>query len=164
MIREASLVDIVRSAIKKNARQLIRERASVQIEVGEISVYTDIKWCDFILSQILINAMQYQGKDPLTIRITVLQQPQSVILMVADNGIGISQQDLPRVFEKGFTGQTGRQYKRATGMGLYLCKKLCDRLGLQLWIDSETGKGTCVSIRFPKSDHIPILAKEEPEA
>lgn len=150
IIKAQPIRDIVGSAVRKNARTLIRTGMTPELCLGDIEVYTDIKWTDFILTQLLVNASKYRSESPV-LRIVSQEEEQSVILSVEDNGIGISASDLPRVFEKGYTGVTGRSYAKSTGMGLYLCKMLCDKMGLGLSISSEQGKGTVIRIIFPKS-------------
>lgn len=150
IIKAQSMKEIVGSAVKKNARTLIRAGITPQLSLEDVVVYTDIKWTDFILTQILINASKYRTQNP-QLHICSQEKEQSVILSIEDNGIGISPADLPRVFEKGYTGTTGRSYAKSTGMGLYLCKNLCEKLGLGISITSQQGKGTIVRIAFPKS-------------
>lgn len=150
IIKAQTLREIVGSAVRKNARTLIRAGITPELHLGDVEIYTDIKWTDFILTQLLVNASKYRSENPI-LRIVSQEEKQSVILSVEDNGIGISPSDLPRVFEKGYTGATGRSYAKSTGMGLYLCKTLCDKLGLGLSISSKQGKGTTVRIAFPKS-------------
>ena len=118
-------------------------------------VYTDSKWCVFIINQILQNAVKYSKDDDRKIEIYAKNQKEKVILFIKDNGIGIKKGEVARVFEKGFTGENGRRNaQKATGIGLYLCKKLCDKLGLALELDSEKNIGTEVRIVFPKSSFI----------
>ena len=113
-------------------------------------VYTDQKWFGFILGQLLANAVQYRSETPL-LHFQGTQTEHAVILSVRDNGIGIREADLPRIFEKGFTGQTGRTYRKSTGIGLYLCKKLCGKMGLGIEADSTAGEGAEMRIVFPKN-------------
>lgn len=151
LIKQTTLKELVNSALKKHAKLFIESRISVEASELDKTVFTDVKWTDFILGQILINAVKYRSAEP-KIRIYSIKNENSVTLMISDNGIGISEADLGRVFEKGFTGTNGRASSKSTGIGLYLCKKLCDKLNLGLNLVSETGKGTTLSIVFPKSN------------
>ncbi|WBY65073.1 ATP-binding protein [Thermocaproicibacter melissae] len=106
---------------------------------------------EFILTQLLNNSVKYRRKDPV-VRFSGIGRKNSVTLTVTDNGIGIPQKDLPRIFDKGFTGDNGRLTSaKSTGLGLYLCKQLCDKMGLSISVDSEEGSGTVISIVFPVS-------------
>lgn len=148
VIRKATLREIAASALKKEARMLIEAHTAVeQIEL-DFSVYTDIKWTDFILGQIFSNSVKYGGTG-LCLRLTGIGRENGVSLLIEDNGRGIPAQDLPRVFEKGFTGSNGRTGRKSTGIGLYLCKKLCDKLGLGIFLTSVEGKGVAVELVFP---------------
>lgn len=121
----------------------------------EIQVNTDSKWIVFVLNQILQNCSKYRktGSD-LEIEIFAKQGKEQVILYVKDNGIGIRKGEITRVFEKGFTGTNGRLLnKKSTGIGLYLCKKLCDKLGMALELNSEQEEGTEVRLVFPQGSY-----------
>ena len=115
----------------------------------------DSKWCTFILSQIIQNATKYSKEENRKIEIYAETKKESIILFIKDNGIGIRKGEITRVFEKGFTGENGRRNgQKATGIGLYLCKKLCDKLGLGLELNSEKDGGTEVRIVFPKGSYL----------
>ena len=118
----------------------------------EIQVNTDSKWIVFILNQILQNCSKYRKTESdLEIEIFAKQGKEQVVLHVKDNGIGIRKGEITRVFEKGFTGTNGRlSNKKSTGIGLYLCKKLCDKLGMALELNSEQEEGTEVRLVFPQ--------------
>ncbi len=118
----------------------------------EIQVNTDSKWIVFILNQILQNCSKYRKiESDLEIEMFAKQGKEQVILYVKDNGIGIKKGEVTRVFEKGFTGTNGRLLnKKSTGIGLYLCKKLCDKLGMALELNSEQEEGTEVRLVFPQ--------------
>lgn len=130
---------VVRQAVKKYSRLFILQKLS--LEMGEIAeiVLTDEKWLSFVVEQILSNALKYTKSGSVSIYLE-----QEGVLVIKDTGIGISAEDLPRIMEKGYTGYNGRIDKRSTGIGLYLCKKVMDKLHHQLRIDSEDGKGTKV--------------------
>ena len=115
---------------------------------------TDEKWLEFVVEQILSNALKYtrtMGK----ICIYMDEKNGKDCLVIRDNGIGIQAEDLPRVFEKGFTGYNGRADKKSTGIGLYLCKKIMDKMGHKIWIDSEVGKGTRVYLELTRKEWNP---------
>ena len=141
IFQEYSLDDIIRQAIHKYAAQFVRKRIRLQYEPVNITVLTDEKWLLFIIEQILSNAVKYTQEGKVTITVT-----KEKVLQIADTGIGIAPEDLPRIFEKGFTGYNGRADRKSTGLGLYLCKMAADRLSHQIDADSEAGKGTVFSI------------------
>ena len=149
LIKKAELKDIVSSVLRKNAKHLIDNKISVDITGVGGTVFTDTKWTDFIFWQILDNAIKYESKE---IKIYSEENSNSISLFIRDNGIGIAEQDISRVFNKGFTGESGRTYTKATGLGLYLCKKLCLKLGLNISLRSVQRTGTVVEIVFPKSE------------
>jgi len=149
VIRDAELSEIVNRALRKNARRLIEGKISIETAGLDQSAFTDIKWTDFMLQQVIDNAVKYRcGK----IRIFGEAGANSVSLFVCDDGIGIPERDLKRIFDKGFTGENGRGGARSTGLGLYLCKKLCGKLGMGISVESVQGEYTQVEIVFPKSE------------
>ena len=149
--RKVKLKENVNATIVKNKRSFIQNKVKVEIEPIEKTVYTDSKWCIFIINQILQNAIKYSKEEQKEIRIEAEEQKEKVILWITDNGIGIPQKEITRVFEKGFTGEKGRKNgHKSTGIGLYLCKKLANKLGIGLNLDSKEGVGTQVKIVFPK--------------
>lgn len=125
---------------------------TITVDTMDTSVYTDEKWVRFILDQMISNAVKYRTAQP-TLHFSATAKDDQVILSVEDNGIGIPQSDLSRIFEKGFTGQNGRTVQSSTGIGLYLCRRLCDKLGIGLSVSSE-GKGTTFSLSFHANDFI----------
>nr|WP_317413884.1 sensor histidine kinase [uncultured Solibaculum sp.] len=156
LIKEVPLCQCVHAAIAQNKRILLSNQMSIQTEGLEKTVYTDSKWLEFILDQLLINAVQYRKENGSSIRIWAEDIQNGVRLCVEDNGIGIEESDLPRVFEKGFTGQNGRIGKKSTGIGLYLCHRLADKLGLTLTITSKQGEFTKVELCFPKGTFVKV--------
>lgn len=147
-IRKTTLRTLVSSALKKNAELLIEAGAAIHAEGLDETVYTDVKWTDFMLGQVLMNCVKYR-QGPLAVTVTGEERESAVALTFADNGIGVEKGDLPHVFEKGFTGANGRRGAKSTGLGLYLCKKLCDKMGLGIAFASEAGKGSRVTFVFP---------------
>lgn len=154
IIKKNNLKDIVSSTILKNKTTLIQNNVKIEMENLEEEVYTDSKWCVFILSQIIQNSIKYSKEQNKEIKLYAENKKENVILYIKDNGIGIDKAEIGRVFEKGFTGTNGRQEKKSTGIGLYLCKKLCDKLCIGLEIASEKEIGTEVKLVFPKNSFI----------
>lgn len=152
LIREVKLADVVHDAIMENKYFLRQNDVAITVDTMESTVYTDDKWIRFILNQIISNAVKYRVEQPVLHFFTV-RESDRIILSLEDNGMGIPQSDLPCIFDKGFTGQNGRAVHSATGIGLYLCKRLCDKLGIGLQVFSE-GNGTRVSLSFPVNDFV----------
>ncbi len=146
VIREYSLDDIIKQAARRFAPLFIRKKLSLVIEPTGLRVITDEKWLAFILEQLLSNAVKYTKSG----RVSICRDGSSQRIIISDTGIGIGAEDLPRVFERGYTGYNGRADKRATGLGLYLCKSIADRLGHGIAIDSAEGRGTAVTLDFSR--------------
>ena len=155
IINKTNLKEIVNGAILKNKTTLLNEKVSIELSnLKDEEVYTDSKWAVFIINQIIQNAIKYSKKENKKVEISSQEKNDKVILYIKDNGIGIKKGEITRVFERGFTGENGRIIgQKSTGIGLYLCKKLCDRLGLGIELNSEKDKGTEVRIIFPKSSY-----------
>lgn len=151
-IKPTPLVQTIRQLINQNKRRLIRYRIFPKLECDEeeIIVYTDPKWNRFALDQLLQNAMKYMilSQRQGTIRWTVKRQKDRIVLSIQDEGPGIPDYDLPRVFQPFFTGENGRIYPQSTGMGLYLVKKIMNLLGHPVTIDSVLKKGTIVKVEY----------------
>ena len=153
-INKCILKDIVNTAILKNKSNLILNKINIELENLDLQVYTDSKWCIFILNQIIQNSIKYKKDVNSILQINAKENKENVVLNIKDNGIGIKQEELEKVFEKGFTGTNGRiDGKKSTGMGLYLCKKLCEKLGLSIEIESKKDEYTQVKITFPKNSY-----------
>lgn len=150
IIKEVLLSDIVKTAVKKHSKSLIENKILLRLNNLDFNIYVDTKWIDFILGQIIVNSIKYKS-DNSQLLFYAEKKDNSIILTIEDNGIGICNQDLNRVFEKGFTGQNGRNYSKSTGLGLYLCKKLCNKMGIGIYIYSKINVGTKLKIIFPKS-------------
>lgn len=156
-IRKVVLKEIVNESIKKNKSSLIQEKISIDIHDLDIEVNTDNKWIVFILNQIIQNSIKYRRKENSAIEIYANQGKENVILYIKDNGIGIKQGEITRVFEKGFTGTNGRlSNKKSTGIGLYLCKKLCNKLGIGIELNSVQNEETEVRLVFPQSSYVEL--------
>ena len=146
VFKTCALDGIIRQCVRKYAKQFIRKKISLEYGGTALQVLTDEKWLCFVIEQILSNALKYTAAG--SIRIFT----QGETLVIADTGMGIAPEDLPRVFEKGYTGYNGRTDKKATGIGLYLCKKILQKLGHGISISSEVGKGTRVSIDLSREE------------
>lgn len=149
IIKEVSLPDLVKRVIKRNSRDFISKGIALDINAVDGVIYSDAKWLEFIVNQLVGNATKYIARRDGKVTISTIKNENNIILTIEDNGIGIIDKDLNRVFEKGFTGENGRKYGQSTGIGLYLCKKLSEQLGLGLTLTSKAGEGTKVSIVFP---------------
>lgn len=159
-IRETVLADVIHGAIADNKYMLRQNHVNISIDTMESNVYTDDKWLRFILDQLISNAVKYRTEQPALHFFTAEKceekhghKGNQLFLGIEDNGIGISSADLPRIFEKGFTGENGRIIQSSTGIGLYLCKRLCDKLGIGLSASSE-GKCTTIWLSFQINDFI----------
>ncbi len=152
MIAETDLQEIVEEALMKNKYYLIQRGIRAEADCPD-QVFTDKKWIEFILNQLLLNSAKYSREKNAYIKISTERLDRGVLLKVKDNGIGIPGEELPRIFEKGFTGTNGRDTERSTGMGLYLCRKLCGKLGIGIRAVSREGEGTEVILEFPVSSH-----------
>lgn len=149
LIKEISLQNCVNTVITRNKQGFILNNIDIEIDNIDRMIYCDSKWLEFILNQIIVNAIKYRSNEDAIVKIYVNDVKNGIKLIIEDNGIGIHSDELDRVFEKGFTGNVGRINNKSTGIGLYLCKKLCDKLGLIIDIESEINSYTKVSITFP---------------
>ena len=141
VLREYELDPIVRGAVKKFSGEFIARRLALDFQPTQLRVLTDEKWLSFVLEQLISNALKYTPEGTVSI---YAEAPAT--LCIADTGIGIAPEDLPRIFEQGFTGYNGRGDKRASGLGLYLCRRICRNLGHTISVRSEPGKGTTVRL------------------
>lgn len=148
LIKYIFLKDCVRNVLARNKQLLIENGACVNMEAVSDAVYSDDKWVEFILNQIIINCIKYQSNETLVVNIQTQVLGNQVVLSITDNGIGIPESELNRVFNKGFIGSNGRNRKHATGMGLYICAKLCNKLGIEIDIKSQWKEFTTVNLYF----------------
>lgn len=155
-IKKSNLKELVNESIKKNKTMLIQEKVEINTHDLNNIIYTDSKWIIFILNQLIQNSVKYKNKErTLEIEMFSKENKDNIILYIKDNGIGIKKNEINRVFEKGFTGTNGRlSNKKSTGIGLYLCKKLCDKLGISIELDSKENEYTIIKIIFPNSSYI----------
>lgn len=151
-IHTFTLESVVRESIRLSSLSIIRAEGMIDIVKLRSSVTSDSKWLVFILRQLIDNSIKYRC-DPLKITFSEERMNNGVILLINDNGIGITESDIERVFDKGFTGINGRRYTSSTGMGLYLCKILCHKLGLLIQA-SPKSNGTSIKIFFPNRPKI----------
>lgn len=152
-IKKVPLKEMVNESIKKNKNALIQEKIAINIHEIDLEVRTDNKWVVFILNQIIQNSVKYRNQDRNS-QIEIYAKPgkEKVMLFIKDNGIGMKKGEITRVFEKGFTGTNGRLLsKKSTGIGLYLCKKLCNKLGMGIELESTEGEGTEICLIFPQN-------------
>ena len=163
-LSRCALDSIIREQIHKYAGIFVSRKLSLTYEGISENVLTDEKWLEFVIGQILSNALKYTrtggirislkdvpGNSQNTEDISNMISPSPVTLIIEDTGIGIRKEDLPRIFEKGYTGVNGRENNRATGIGLYLSKKIMKRLGHRIYVTSEEGKGTKVFLEFSQN-------------
>ncbi|MGY3750726.1 sensor histidine kinase [Vagococcus acidifermentans] len=144
VFKTVPLRPLVNQIIRRYAPFFIQKDLTVSIDPFEATVVTDEKWLAFILEQIIFNSIKYTKQGGITIHFTGSE------LVVEDTGIGILPQDLPRVFDKGYTGFSGREDKKATGLGLSMSRTIAERLGIHLSLSSEVGQGTQVTLHFPQ--------------
>lgn len=154
LICKTNLQELAAEVILKNKYMLLQNHMQAGIQCEGQKAFTDRKWIAFILNQLILNSVKYRREENPHIWITAEKYEGGVRLSVEDNGIGIKAEELPRIFEKGFTGTNGRTHEHATGMGLYLCRKLCGKLGIGISARSEYGKGTGIILEFPVSGYI----------
>lgn len=147
VITKINLDEVVKDSVKKYATIFINKKIKLNFVSHETMIISDKKWLSFAIEQILGNSVKYSNTGG---EITIETCENKLI--VEDNGMGIKEEDLPRIFEKGFTGFNGRYEKKSSGLGLYLCKKTLDKLGHHIEISSKVGEGTRVEITFPKED------------
>ncbi len=149
VLKRYSLDAIVRQVVHRYAKLFIRQKIGLDYQELNCEVLTDEKWLAFVIGQILSNALKYTKEGTISI---YLEDREKKILVIEDTGMGISEDDLPRVFEQGFTGYIGRMEKRSTGIGLYLCKRILDKLSHTITLESEVGQGTRVKVRLDTVD------------
>lgn len=140
------LDDILRQAIRRFAGFFIDKKLRLSYEPVHYRVLTDEKWLLFVIEQVLSNALKYTREGQISIEL------QDEVLIIRDTGIGIAAEDLPRIFEKGYTGYNGRRDKKASGIGLYLCRRITTNLGHRIWANSVLGEGTAVSINLHREE------------
>lgn len=157
LIKEQNLQEIIKSVALKNKDDLLENNVRLEVDVKKKQILTDTKWLEFILNQIINNSIKYKRETTDSyIKITALEKESKIYLCILDNGIGIPKDNLSRVFDKSFTGLNGRKKAKSTGMGLYIAKKLCKKLGHIITIESKVGEYTKVTIIFSQNDFYKI--------
>lgn len=163
VLEKQSLDPVIRQAVRKYAPLFIRKKLTLVYDPVDVQVLTDEKWLEFVLEQILSNSIKYTKRGSVAI---YMDDQEEKTLVIADTGIGIAPEDIPRIFEKGYTGLNGRYDKRSTGIGLYLCRRALNRLSHTIRIESEPGRGTRVyiglgTIELDTGEKSPAAEKEE---
>lgn len=151
LIKELNLQSAVSKVIRKHSKTFIYQKIKVELHDVDHMIYSDSKWLDFILNQIISNALKYMPKDTGILHVWAEDKEDMIKLYIQDNGCGIEPSEIGRIFDKGFTGTNGRNHEKATGMGLYLCKTLCDKLYLGIEAESVLDQGTTIILSFPIS-------------
>lgn len=147
LLTKVNLEIVAKEVIRENKKGLLGKKIRVNLHDLNVEVYSDGKWLAFILKQILSNSIKYIGDGERCIEWYAVREKEKVCLYLKDSGIGIPLKDMSRLFEKGFTGENGRTGKKSTGMGLYLCRKLCEKMGHRIWVKSS--EGCEITIAFP---------------
>jgi len=162
LIRPVNLQEICHQVLRRNASRFIQQKVAVETDNLDQWVPGDAKWLAYILNQLISNALKYTRKGNHTpcIRLSAVKLANSTVLTIADNGLGIPAGELPRIFDKGFTGTTGRQNEKSTGMGLCICRRLCDKLGLSIAAESVFGEGSTLRISFPDNSLIRLTLQK----
>ena len=150
-IEKTTLKTLVQEALKSYSKQIIEAHGRPVFENLDIPVFADRKWCVFMIGQIIANSVKY-AKENLILTFKGSSFDNGCSLSISDNGIGITEADIPRVFDKGFTGENGRKFGKSTGIGLYLCRKLCHKMNMEISAASSFENGTTVKITFPKEN------------
>lgn len=154
MIRKINLAEVVRNVLARNKKIMIQNNIKVEVKDVTVDVFSDEKWLEFILNQIIINSIKYKKEQNATISISGIENKENVHLKIKDNGIGIKESEINRIFDKGFTGTNGRNQKKSTGIGLYLCKRLCEELDMNLTAKSKENEYTEITIIIPRNKRI----------
>ena len=158
IIKETSLKRTVANAALKNREDIQLNGACIGTDGLDIKVMTDGKWLEYILGQFIANSIKYAASErELVMSVSAEETDEMVLLHFRDNGIGIPESDLSRIFDKSFTGRNGRSYAKSTGMGLYIVKSLCERLGHSISVKSEEGSYTEFTIGFPKNNYYKMI-------
>ncbi|MBR5181108.1 MAG: sensor histidine kinase [Clostridiales bacterium] len=147
LIKEYDLDEIIRPAIRKYSKEFILKKLKLEYEIVDYKVLTDSKWLSFIIEQVISNSVKYTSEGYVKI---YMSSPG--VLCIEDSGIGIREEDLPRIFENGYTGFNGREDKRASGIGLYLCKRIADNLGHKISAESKQGEGTKIFLDMKRKE------------
>lgn len=154
MIKNINLNNVIKNVLARNKKIMIQNNMKVELNKVNTNCYTDEKWLEFIVNQIIQNAIKYRKEKNANIVITISENKENVILNIKDNGIGIKTSEIDRIFDKGFTGTNGRNQKKSTGIGLYLCKRLCQEIGMEIEANSKENEFTEIKIIIPRNKKI----------
>ena len=154
MIKNINLNNVIKNVLARNKKIMIQNNMKVELSKVNTNCYTDEKWLEFIVNQIIQNAIKYRKEKNANIVITISENKENVILNIKDNGIGIKTSEIDRIFDKGFTGTNGRNQKKSTGIGLYLCKRLCQEIGMEIEANSKENEFTEIKIIIPRNKKI----------
>ena len=157
LITENKLSKLINNVAIKNKDYLLESKIDFLVENVNYMVLTDSKWLEFILNQIINNSIKYKENNNSYIKISAYEEKNKITLVIEDNGIGIPSSDVSRVFDKSFTGHNGRIKTKSTGMGLFIAKNLCNKLGHKISIESKVSEYTKVYIEFPKNEYYSVL-------
>jgi Signal transduction histidine kinase len=153
LMKKCHLDQLINEVLLEHKEELIEGHFKIEKENTEVTIVSDAKWIKFILGQIINNSVKYQKPVQSYLGFSVEEDSGMLRLSVEDHGLGICSGDIQRVFEKSFTGENGRKVTASTGMGLYICRKMCEKLGHRIWLESEEGKFTRVTIEFGRDDY-----------
>lgn len=156
IIKEYKLDQVISQVALKNKDDILENKINFIVDIDDLYIRTDIKWLEFILNQIINNSIKYKKNKDSYIKISSKNYDDKVVIIITDNGIGIEESDLPRIFDKSFTGTNGREKVKSTGMGLYIVKNLCEKLGHIVDVKSEVGKYTSIYITIMKNDYYDV--------
>ena len=150
VLQKTNLDKVIRESVRKYAMLFIKKKIALDYQGTKLSAATDEKWLGFVIEQILSNAVKYTKTGTVTINVesTKGAGAERIVIEIKDTGIGISAEDLPRIFEQGYTGYNGRIDKSSTGIGLFLCRQILTKLGHEIQVESEEGKGTIVRVKI----------------
>ena len=151
IIKKIYVADVVKNVLARNKKIMIQNNIKVELANLSINAYSDEKWLEFILNQLIINSIKYKKENGAVISLTATENEQNIQLNLRDNGMGIKKSEIDRIFDKGFTGTNGRNQKKSTGIGLYLCKKMCEELGMEIQAESKENEYTEMIITIPKN-------------
>ncbi len=153
LMKKCRLDQLINEVLLEHKEELIHGHFKIEKENTEVTIVSDAKWIKFILGQIINNSVKYQKPVQSYLGFSVEEDSGTVRLSMEDHGLGICSGDIQRVFDKSFTGENGRRVTASTGMGLYICRKMCEKLGHRIWLESEEGKYTRVTIEFGRDDY-----------
>ncbi len=159
IIKETDINNVINLVINKNKKDIRNKKIKLDVNIKDSIVNSDSKWLEFIINQIIVNSIKYSNKTNPLIKISTIKNKNNIELIIEDNGIGIEANELDRVFDKGFTGSNGRKKYNSTGIGLYLCKQLCNKLEHGIIIESIINKGTTLKLVFPLGNMSNIMKK-----